>query len=143
MAQRLAGGRSAAAGGTAGAVRGVSLSARERWQASQEALTSRQSAPEDATREASARASSEASCWLDAPSQVMERALTPLLKLESWILREALRSHELLRLRESLRSLGSHADIRIKRSPSRPVLWRMAWSRSPPQTDVKSATSYW
>ena len=137
MAQRCAGGRSAAAGGTAGAVRGVSLSARERWQASQEALTSRQSAAEDATREASARASSEASCWLDAPSQVTEGALTPLLMLESWILREALRSRESL---GSHQALGSHEDIRIMRSPSRPVPWRMAWSRSPPQTDGKSAT---
>ena len=119
-------------------MRGGSLSARERWQVSREALTSRESESKDATRGASARASSEALCWLDAPSQVMERALTPLLKLEALILCET------LQLRESLRShqaLGSHEDIRTMRSPSRPVPRNMAWSRSPPQTDAKLATS--
>ena len=124
----------------------MSLSARERWQASQEALTSRQSAPEDATREASARASSEASCWLDAPSQATEGALTPLLMLESLLLREALQLHEAIWLREAFRlqeSLRLHERIKIMRLPSKP--WRMAWSSSywPPQSDVTLVPSCW
>ena len=72
----------------------------------------------------------------------------------SRVMHETTRSHE---TSESLnlRSTGTptaeevsscvlmQPTIRTMRSPSRPVPWRMAWSRSPPQTDVKFATSYW